>query len=107
FTYAVTSAVIFAASRADSEKIATDLEIAISFITFNEYETLAVMQSTVYKDKPVYVPEHSAVVIYYPSKDEKLWGIAKKYNTTEDAIRKANSITGDYATGNMLVIPKK
>ncbi len=107
FTYAVTSAVIFAASRADSEKIATDLEIAISFITFNEYETLAVMQSTVYKDKPVYVPEHSAVVIYYPCKDEKLWGIAKKYNTTEDAIRKANSITGDYATANMLVIPKK
>ncbi|MBS6462084.1 MAG: DUF3794 domain-containing protein [Ruminococcus sp.] len=107
FTYAVTSAVIFAASRADSEKIATDLEIAIAYVTFNEYETLAVTQSTVYKDKPVYAPEHSAVVIYYPVKDEKLWGIAKKYNTTEDAIRRANGITGDYATGNMIVVPKK
>ena len=98
---------IFAASRADSEKIATDLEIAIAYVTFNEYETLAVTQSTVYKDKPVYAPEHSAVVIYYPVKDEKLWGIAKKYNTTEDAIRRANGITGDYATGKMIVVPKK
>ena len=46
-------------------------------------------------------------MIYYPAKDEKLWGIAKKYNTTEDAIRRANGITGDYATGNMIVVPKK
>ena len=47
------------------------------------------------------------MVIYYPAKDEKLWGIAKKYNTTEDAIRRDNGITGDYATGNMIVVPKK
>ena len=88
------------------EKTAIDLEIAVSFITFNEYETLAATRSTVYKDKPVYTPAHSAVLIYYPSKDEKLWGIAKKYNTTGDALRRANGITGDFATGSMLIVPR-
>lgn len=107
FTYAVTSSVIFVASRADNEKIATDLEIAIAYVTFNEYETLAVSRSTIFKDKPVYAPEHSSVIIYYPTKDEKLWGIAKKYHTTEDALRRANGITGDRATASMMVVPRK
>lgn len=106
FTYSASCTVISAQSRIADEKTAIDLEIAVSFITFNEYETLAATRSTVYKDKPVYTPAHSAVLIYYPSKDEKLWGIAKKYNTTEDALRRANGITGDFATGSMLIVPR-
>ena len=107
FTYSAYSTVISAQSRIADGKTAIDLEIAVSFITFNEYETLAATVSTVYKDKPVYAPTHAAVTVYYPSKDEKLWGIAKKYNTTEDAIRRANGITGDFATGSMLIVPRR
>ena len=33
--------------------------------------------------------------------------LEQQRQATEDAIRRANGITGDYATGNMIVVPKK
>ncbi len=53
--------------------------------------------------------EHSdcALTVYYCGKDEKLWDIAKSYNTTVEAIRSENRIDSDMPqNGDMLLIPR-
>lgn len=106
FTYAVDTTVLSANARADKEKIALDLEIAIRFITFNECESRWICATTVYKDRPVAPPPASRITVYYPSAGEDLWSIAKKYHTTADGLRRENNIAGDTVSGGMLIIPK-
>ncbi|MBQ7296319.1 MAG: DUF3794 domain-containing protein [Clostridia bacterium] len=46
------------------------------------------------------------LTVYFPSKGEKLWDIARRYSTTAEEIRKENSIEGDTAESeDMLLIP--
>ncbi|MBQ0011001.1 MAG: DUF3794 domain-containing protein [Ruminococcus sp.] len=106
FTYAVDTAVLSAGARADKEKVVLDLEIAIRFITFNEYEHSMIVGTTVYKDRPVTPSPTSRITVYYPSAGEDLWSIAKKYHTTADGLRRENKLSGDTVTGGMLIIPK-
>ncbi len=48
----------------------------------------------------------TGVVIYFPDENENLWDIARKYGTTEQAIKKENGITGDCAAfGEPLMVP--
>ncbi|MCQ2471895.1 MAG: DUF3794 domain-containing protein [Clostridia bacterium] len=48
----------------------------------------------------------TGVVIYFPDDNESLWDIARKYGTTEQAIKKENGITGDNVTVNEpIVVP--
>ncbi len=50
----------------------------------------------------------AALVIYFADKNERIWDIAKKYNTTVEAILNENEITGDKTTDAvMLMIPCK
>lgn len=37
--------------------------------------------------------------------EERLWDMAKQYGSTEDAIRKANGLTGETVPGQILIIP--
>ncbi len=49
----------------------------------------------------------AAITVYFSDSGEKLWDIAKKYNTSEDAIRRRNSIKGDVLEKEtMLIIPR-
>ena len=48
----------------------------------------------------------AALTVYFPSKGEKLWDIARRYSTTAQAIRAENSLEGDTAeNAEMLLIP--
>ncbi len=48
----------------------------------------------------------SGVTVYFPEKDEELWNIAKKYNTTVFAIASENEINGETTDGkDILFIP--
>ena len=50
--------------------------------------------------------ENCALTIYFCDKNETLWDIARKYNTTVDAIKTENEIEGDFVSDNsMLLIP--
>ena len=49
----------------------------------------------------------SSVTVYFSDVGEKIWDIAKKYNTSEEAIRRQNSIKGDtLEKETMLIIPQ-
>lgn len=48
-----------------------------------------------------------AITVCFSDSGERLWDIAKKYNTSEDAIRRRNSLKGDVLENEtMLIIPQ-
>lgn len=50
--------------------------------------------------------DDTALTLYFCTKDEDLWDIAKKYNTTKEAIQAENSIAGDVTEkDDMILIP--
>ena len=49
--------------------------------------------------------ENSALIIYYPQKGEKLWDIAKKYNTTVVLLKEENGCGEEIGEEQMLIIP--
>ncbi|MGN0526756.1 MAG: SPOCS domain-containing protein [Acutalibacteraceae bacterium] len=46
---------------------------------------------------------NNAITIYFPNKEESLWGIARRYNTTVEAIAKENDLAGD-TTENLKIL---
>lgn len=49
----------------------------------------------------------SSITVYFSSGGEKIWDIAKKYNTSEEVIRRRNGIKGDaLEKETMLIIPR-
>ncbi len=45
-----------------------------------------------------------AVTVYFGDKGEKLWDIAKKYNTSEESIRRRNDVKGDVLEQETMLI---
>ena len=51
--------------------------------------------------------DSSSITVYFSDMGESLWDIAKRYNTSEEAIRRRNSIKGDVIESEtMLIIPQ-
>ncbi len=51
--------------------------------------------------------DYPAITVYFGDKGETLWDIAKKYNTTVEAVRRRNSLNTDKLNDStMLIIPK-
>jgi hypothetical protein len=49
----------------------------------------------------------AALTVYYPDCDESVWEIAKRYNTTVEAVTRENSVQGDRVRkGDMLILPR-
>ena len=46
---------------------------------------------------------NNAITVYFPDKEESLWAIARKYNTTVNAIACENELEGD-TTGDLTVV---
>ena len=50
--------------------------------------------------------EDTALTLYFCNKGEEIWDIAKKYNTTKEAIQAENSIASDVTEKEeMILIP--
>ena len=60
---------------------------------------------TLYSDRPITIKNNSNIVLYYPSKGDDLWNIAKRYNTTVEKITSANGISGDIKEAGVIIIP--
>jgi hypothetical protein len=71
----------------------------------NSCESLRILRNINVSDKKKN-SDDAALTLYFGSKNEKLWDIAKKYNTTIEAIQSENTLSGDVTEKDgMLLIP--
>ena len=76
-------------------------ELIICGAVFSEYCIEAVTGLS-FGDAPP-ARSKNAVTVYFPEKEESLWGIARRYNTTVKAIAEENSLDGD-STGDLKIL---
>ena len=50
------------------------------------------------------IQNRAPIVAYYPSENEELFSIAKKYRTTVNSLKEANGLDSDYVSGGFLII---
>ncbi len=82
------------------------IEINIRGFVFNEKERLITTDLAVNHDKVKEI-KTASLTVYFAEKDESLWGIAEKYNTTVERIMGENKLTEAYTTDKCkLLIPK-
>ncbi len=57
-------------------------------------------------DEPI-MPRKGELIVYYPSDDEKIWDVSKKYSVQPEKLKKANKIPEDSEvfTSNVIIIP--
>ena len=94
-------------ARVSDGKIFFDAEITVDLLIFGEKDIEALKSCTVFTDRPVSAYDHSNIVLYYPSRGDDLWTVAKKYNTTVEKLTALNGITKDDVSGGVLVIPTR
>jgi hypothetical protein len=94
--------------RLDSVNAYADFEVNLNVETENvgsyNYVTSASLDTSKRNAKPA-----SAMLLYYPSDDEKLWDIAKHYSTTRRDLIAANALPAGTSEGKLprvLTVPK-
>ena len=106
FDFSANASVIDIKGRTADGKLCADMEIMISYIVFGKKECNSVSVLSLMRDKPRKTDSGAKIIMYYPSKGETLWDIAKKYGTTEAEIASANGLSGE-PDGSVLMIPSK
>lgn len=91
--------------RAVGGKLYCDCEITVCLAVFGEKETEALTATTVHTDRPVSQSAENCIVLYYPTRGESLWSVAKKYSTTESKLSSANGGIKEVTPGGVLIIP--
>ena len=90
----------------DEDAVLCDLEILISYVLFEKHEETYIRTCNVYKDRPVSRADDTMLTLYYPTVDDTLWDVAKKYSTTVPELLSANNMTEE-ARVTVLMIPKR
>ncbi len=89
-----------------SAEIRADLAVHFELISVSGASPLIDAQLSESEPKPK--DDFSRLVIYYPHGRERMWDIARRYNTTISDIAAANGISADIADGDtVLLIPQK
>ncbi len=84
-------------------EISTDLCINASIFERNKISLITDMKIT---DKPINKNRKCAMTVYFVGKDECVWDIARKYNSSVEEINAINTITNDcLEEGKMILIP--
>ena len=98
--------VLSAMARLDGDHIQTNLEILVSYTVLEQHTEPRVRQISVYKDRPARTEKSPSLMLCYPSFEDTLWDIAKKYSTTIPELMSANGISAE-TIPNVLVIPRR
>ena len=95
-----------AMARLDGDQIQTNLEILVSYTVTEQHTEPRIKQISVYKDRPARNGRTPSLTLCYPSFDETVWDIAKKYSTTVSELMAANGISAENMPA-VLVIPRR
>ena len=91
--------------RAVNGKLYCDCEITVCLAIFGEKDAEALSSTTIHTDRPIAAPSGFNIVLYYPTRGESLWSVAKKYNTTTERLAAANGGAKEPLDGSVLIIP--
>ena len=95
-------------SMLGTERLDLRIECAVEGIVFGAVTEGAGVELEADEEKPRECPGRKTLTIYYADRNERIWDIAKRYNTSADAIKKENNLTEDQlGERSMLLIPKK
>lgn len=83
-------------------------ELYIDGVIVTEYEKTVITMLSVDAEKPIDKSNFCGMTLYYAEAGEKIWDIAKRYNTGCDCIMTDNSLSGDEITSpRMLLISSR
>lgn len=105
FSYIAKAYTTGASARISGGKIYFDTEINVCLAIFGGKEANAVRCATVFADKPASHIPADEIAIYYPTRCEDLWSVAKRYHVSTEALATLNGIIGDKHEGRALLIP--
>lgn len=92
-------------SKMGKDKIELKIQARIS-VDVLENQNKRVCSDIIIDEANVKNEDSSALTVYFSSKGEKVWDIAKKYNTTIKAINEENSLDSSFVEEEcMLIIP--
>lgn len=92
----------------DNHSIDVKLDLNICATVFDIRRTAVLTEIAVNEDSPKDKNKEIAVYIYYANRGEEVWDIARRYNTSPEAIMNANQDTNEIIEQDkMLLIPCK
>ena len=92
--------------RIDSASVYADFEIMLGIVVL-EKAPASVVACAALGEPLAQEKSRPPLTLYYPARGERLWDIAKHYNTTRDAIMSANNMESDTVLAEkVLLIPK-
>ncbi|MDD4774591.1 MAG: DUF3794 domain-containing protein [Eubacteriales bacterium] len=107
FEYVCRAAASNIRGRLDSGYLYCDFEILLDLLLINRNQEKVVIKAAFDSENRVNA-DRPPIILYYPQPGEKLWDIAKMYNTSGDTIAEANNIKTDAVTDrHVLLIPRK
>ena len=97
--------VLNAIARLDGDHIQTNLEILVSYTVLEKHTENRIRQISVYKDRPAGKGRTPSLTLCYPSSDDTLWDVAKRYSTTMTELMAINSLSAENLPP-VLIIPR-
>lgn len=92
-------------NKIGKDKIELKIQARI-FVTAYAIQNKRVCMDISVNEEKIKTTDNTALTVYFSSKDEKVWDIARRYNTTVNAINEENDIHGDTVQqDSMLIIP--
>lgn len=92
----------------NSSCVEVTLQLSVSADVYNISKIPVITEITVDKDKTKESLTDNALMIYFADSGEKIWDIARKYNSSPEEICEINSIEGEkLLAGKTLLIPIK
>lgn len=92
----------------DSNRMDLRVECAVDATVYAVLRENAVTDLDVDDSQPKEVPPQKTLTLYFADKSESVWEIAKRYNTSPEAIKRENSLENDVLDArSMLLIPKQ
>ncbi|HHW46619.1 MAG TPA: DUF3794 domain-containing protein [Clostridiales bacterium] len=89
-----------------NDRIDVRVELAVSAIVFDVIRLPLIVSINVDENKPKAKDETTSLVIYYADAGERVWDIAKRYNTSPSRVSEMNALKDEVLQASkMLLIP--
>jgi LysM repeat protein len=95
-------------SMAGSDRIDIRIECAVEASVYSVHKENAIVDMSLDEANPKAAGNEKTLTLYYADSGERIWDIAKRYNTSMEAVKRENNLEADSLQDrSMLLIPKK